>query len=87
MDGMNPSVADQLVLRALSRSGADGLTLAALHATVAVDPESDALQTFVAEISASLVRLLMSGEVTVERSGDTTVYMLRAHEVARGAVA
>ena len=83
---MNPTVADRLVLRALATSG-DGMTLAALHAAVAVDPESESLQTFVAEISAALVRLLMSGDVTVERHGDRLVYLTCDHTFHHGAVA
>lgn len=83
---MNPTVADRLVLRALARSD-DGMTLAALHSAIAVDPESEELHTFVAEISAALVRLLMSGDVTVERHGEHLLYLQRDPSFHHGAVA
>lgn len=82
---MNPSAADRLVLRALANGPEGGLCLAALHGAVAVDPASESLQTFVAEISAALVRLLMSGDVTVDRESEHLVYRLRDRDCGHGA--
>jgi hypothetical protein len=83
---MNASLVDRLVLRALA-GAPGGVTLAALHAAVALDPQSDALQTFVAEISAGLVRLLMSGQVSVVQTGEGLRYVLSEAAPARDAVA
>jgi hypothetical protein len=83
---MNTRVADRLVLRALS-TAEHGLSLPALHGRVALDPDSDALDAFVAEISSALVRLLMSGDVSVEREDGRVVYHARCLQAEHPAVA